>query len=176
MADYDDDYADGPDDYVNDDYNDPVDNYDYQDEMGYAGTGVYQDYNYGAKMIFNEGERVKVVGNSSGHQMPIGTILTIKGYNGMFAQVYENHMSYYEVDLEAMPYRLEDAQKAYNKAEKRYLKEKTRLDYMQETGVEELSEKAFREHMVQKILQDGNMSLEDKTKNIEAVYSNERTK
>lgn len=134
-------------------------------------------YDYGVRMsgtIFEAGERVKVVGAMSGHQQAMGTILTVTGYNGQFVRVAENHLNFYEVDLQAMPYRLQDAERRFTKAEKEYFKSKSRLDYMKETGKKELSEEDFRQHSIKKIISDEKIPMDDKARLIQAICVPER--
>jgi len=148
----------------------------HYDDGGYGDGSYEHDSIYNGEImsgIFREGERVKIVGLSSGHGVPLNTIMTVRSYNGMFVQVHENQMSFYEVDLQAVPYRLEDAEKQFNKAETEYIHAKYRLNYMKETGVTELSEAAFRKHVINNIL-TSDESLDDKTKKIEAIYGSNR--
>ncbi len=138
-----------------------------------AGYDQFGNVRTMSSTIFREGERVKVIGVQAGHGIPIGTILTVRGYSGTWVQVYENGMSYYETDLAACPYRLEDAERMFNKTEAEYIHAKARLDYMKETGVKELAEAHFRRHMLTQIVSSGD-SMEEKAKKIDAIYSTAR--
>jgi hypothetical protein len=73
-----------------------------------------------------------------------------------------------------MPYRLQDAEKRFVKAEKEYLKSKSRLDYMKETKKKELSEEEFRQYSIKKIISDEKIPMDDKAKMIQAICVPER--
>ena len=122
--------------------------------------------------IFEIGERVKIVGMTSGHQQPIGTILTVRGYNGMFVMVNENYLNYYEVDLESCPWTLADAEKSMNDAETKFILNKSRYEYVKEAmeAGQEPTESGFCEATMIKII-SSDLPTAEKAKRVEAIYN-----
>lgn len=121
--------------------------------------------------IFAIGERVKIVGMTSGHQQPIGTQLTVRGYNGMFVMVQENAFNYYEVDLESCPWTVEDAEKQMKAAEMEYLRNQARFEYVRESldAGDEPTEDGFRTTTMLKII-SSDLPDGEKVKRVEAIY------
>lgn len=125
--------------------------------------------------VFRVGERVKVVGNTSQHNIPLNTVLTVRGYNGQFVMVAENGMSYWEVDLQSVPLRIEDVRNDFRRAEAAFLKARSRLRFMEETKAEELNEAEFREYMIEELLR-ADMSMADRVREIEALFTGQQQK
>lgn len=119
--------------------------------------------------MFKKGDKVKIVANSSGHNMPIGMSMTIKSTNSGYCQVTENNLNFFAHDLEFIPITVDQLKSQMNKAETEFIQYKAKLAFLQETGDKVLEEHKFRQYTVRKIIQ-GEMSADEKAKQIEAIY------
>lgn len=120
--------------------------------------------------MFEVGDEVKVVGTLSGHQIPVGTRLTVVGYQGMFVRVQENAMNYYEQDLELQSYNKERLQQRLAKKENEFLKLKSQMEYLEETGLDSIDKQAFQDYVILKLLADPHMALQEKSRRIKALF------
>lgn len=120
--------------------------------------------------VFKNGTKVKVVGNRAGHNIPIGTILTIRGNtgNGLF-QVIENHLNYYSDDLKALAIKLEELEIDMKEAELQYEDCVKKVNYMKKSGAKKYDADEYRKFSVKEIL-ESDLSIKDKTDRIEFLY------
>jgi hypothetical protein len=121
-------------------------------------------------MAFTAGQRVKVVGATSGHQIPMGTNLTVTGYNSIYVRVRENAMNYHEHDLKLLPLTKEEIStlREKKKAEAQLLDEQ--FDFLEENFADELDEVQFRSYLIRKLIQDDDLALDVKVRRIEALF------
>lgn len=121
-------------------------------------------------MKFRSGQRVEVIGNVAGHNIPIGTVLTVRTYSGMYVRVAENTMNFNEADLRTVPATRKDLQEEFQVKEQQYLAARARLQYMENSRSKTLDEKEFRAYMIQQVLSNETLRIEDKQKQIESIF------
>jgi hypothetical protein len=105
-------------------------------------------------MPFKAGQRVRVTGVVSGHNMPVGSNCTVTGYAGQFVRVRESASNFYEVDLQLLSMTKDEItdELQKRKAEASLLEDK--LEFLEENFSEELDEEQFKSYLLRKLLQD----------------------
>jgi len=119
---------------------------------------------------FEAGDEAKVIGIMSGHQIPVGTKITVSGYLGQFVRAEGYQWNLYEQDLEELPCTKERVEKRLAKKEKEFSLLKSQIEYLEETGVERLDKQAFKDHLILKILADQQMALQEKSRRIQSLF------
>lgn len=119
--------------------------------------------------IFKVGERVKVVAQTAGHGVPLGTELTVSGYNGMFVRCAGSPMNFYEVDLVSLGMDLDTIKTWVERAEIELTDAQSRLKYMTDNNLEELNEKEFVQWCIEDIL-SSDAEVAEKIKRIKTLY------
>lgn len=113
-------------------------------------------------MPFAVGTRVEIVGTLSGHNMPLGSQLTVRAYNGQFVQMNETHLNFYEADLKELAVTKEVVQRRMEIARDEADILAMKLAYLDETGLDRIDEKEFKSYQVLKLVGDGDLSLAEK--------------
>src|SRR5437868_3597660 len=134
--------------------NDPFDN-----PAQYGDPNPY--FNGAKKMKFREGDEVEVTGNMSGANQ-MGNTFTVQSYLNGFVRLVGSPYNFYEQDLALIAPNKERVKKRCDEARNAYHLWQAKLDYMEEEHKEELEDSEFKKHQLKKLIDNGNISAEDK--------------
>jgi tRNA(Ser,Leu) C12 N-acetylase TAN1 len=92
----------------------------------------------------------------------------------MYARVMENQWNYNLGDLEGIAESAEDLEKLVTKKKNELETLQNKLEYLEETGKEEVDFEEFKSYQVLKVLSDADLNLVQKSEKIASVFKVKR--
>jgi hypothetical protein len=126
-----------------------------------------------SKYKFKNGDKVKIVSNASGTNLPIGTVLTILGPqgNGYYRTQEYPQWNFPVGDLELVPctFTKESVDKEIAGLQAQIDALNAKLAFLDETGQEEGCEREFKVYQTLSLVEDGNLTKQQKAKAIASL-------
>lgn len=123
------------------------------------------------KVNLKEGVKCVVVGNNSGHNAEIGSVVSIqRPYNNQgYITKEHGHTWFAYNDLEIYELSKEDLLENYNKLKSQMQTISKKLSYLEKTGGDKLKLKEFKEFMIGEIIENSDADKIDRSKAIVSI-------
>jgi len=123
-------------------------------------------------MKFHAGDEVEVVANLAGHNQT-GLRTTVTGYAGQFVRLEGSAYNFYESDLKLLALTKDKVIERCAKAKEKYHLWQAKVDYLEETNGENFELEDFKKYAVKKLVDNPNLSSDDKVSLIHTIFSDE---
>lgn len=135
-------------------------------------ANIPDPYGVPNKMKFQAGDEVEVVGNMAGHNQ-VGLRTSVIGYQGQFVRLDGSQFNFYEMDLKLLACPKAKVVERAQKARAQYHLWQAKVDYLESTGSETLDNEAFKKYAVKKLVENQNLSSDDKVNMIQSIFTEE---
>ena len=125
------------------------------------------------KPMFNAGDEIEVVGNSSGHALPVGSRATIRLVDARNQRIHVNecpsYLFFYDAKLVE-----ENGEMILKTLEEKELEKDLVADkiaYLDQAGTETLDDVGFKDYQLRKVLSSDELSVDDKISKLNSLFN-----